>query len=175
MTGSWLGLDWAASSRLEFAVPAGTTIPLTADAVLAALRALAVVPSPPGSVERTELELPAGLKTSPVPANGTDAVLARHPVALRQNLHATALWQTELTAASGLLLRPTSDVMVSGGIPWGGGSAPGDVNVYDVTPLNYLQTQEIFALTRPSSEGAEILAHRAVAAVGPRRDADGDR
>ena len=89
--GSWLGLDWAASSRLEFAVPAGTTIPLTADAVLAALRTLAVVPSPPGSVERTELELPAGLKTSPVPANGTDPVLARHPVALRQNLHATAL------------------------------------------------------------------------------------
>ena len=117
-----LGCRLAGTSRVAFAVPAGTTIPLTAHGILAAVDAGAILPGRPAdpaipgdTAGPTAIEIPWGLVLAPEPRSGQGVVTAFHAAApLALETGSFGVWWTSLRASgtrrpdadAGLALRP---------------------------------------------------------------------
>ena len=93
---------FAGRSTVQLDVAAGTLVPTTVPGVLAAIDGQPIATS----ASNTAVELPVGLVLVPLAAAAGETVTARH-VTAAPDLGGTApVWQTELTAPSGLSANP---------------------------------------------------------------------
>jgi len=132
----------AGPSQVSFEVPRGTRIPLTAEGVLAAMRAWPLVPWPASfadaALDETIIELPWGLYISPDPAGRSVADHRERPAVSPAGVVET--WHTRISAEANRGQRPGASAIralcakVDPGPEAGEPFAP---------PLNQLQREEI--------------------------------
>ncbi|MHA3703097.1 hypothetical protein ACXR2U_13040 [Jatrophihabitans sp. YIM 134969] len=118
--GGLAGSDPSGLSTLTITVPTGTVVPVTVDGVLGAIGSFPVWVPPAAEPRYAGVEMPAGLVLAPAPRVSGEPVTLHHPVTARTHAGTTALWQTEVTAPSGLqamVLDAFGDVQPTGSVP----------------------------------------------------------